>query len=59
MVPDTDGQDERETQAQLRPSSVEHHKTRNQRGRLCTDDSGFTSTQSSAALALNSGDVTR
>lgn len=30
VVPDTDGQDERGAQAQLRPCSVEYYKTRNQ-----------------------------
>lgn len=30
VVPDTDGQDERGTQAQLRPCSMEYYKTRNQ-----------------------------
>lgn len=31
VVPDTDGQDERGAQAQLRPCSVEYYKTRSQR----------------------------
>lgn len=30
VVPDTDGQDERETQAQLRPGGAAYPKTRNQ-----------------------------
>lgn len=58
VVPDTDGQDERGTQAQLRPCSMECYKTRNQWSQLCTDDTGFTATQSLAALTRNPGDAT-
>lgn len=59
MVPDTDGQDERGTQAQLRPCSVEFYKSWNQRSWLCSDDTGFTATQSFTALTRNPGDSTR
>lgn len=44
MVPDTDGQDEKQTQTQLRPCRMEYYKTRNQWSRLCADDTGFTAT---------------
>ena len=57
MVPDTDGQDERETQAQLMPCSVEYYETRSQWSQLCTDDTGFTATQSFTALTRNPGDA--